>query len=120
MKYNIATITDYLEELTGNKTRRLDHAKGKDKKLPLAIATSYGFYDLEFMETQVTIAIPSGLDSIAPIIGQTMCNTLWSLRNHVEMEVTPTANHQPSFFAPSVGFPDEEIKVKHVHTTDIL
>ena len=67
MKYNIATITDYLEELTGNKTRRLAHAKGKDKKLPLAIATSYGFYDLEFMETQVTIAIPSGLDSITPM-----------------------------------------------------
>ena len=38
MKYNIATITDYLEELTGFKTRRLTHAKGKDKKLPLAIA----------------------------------------------------------------------------------
>ena len=67
MKYNIATITDYLEELTGNKTRRIAHAKGKDKKLPLAIATSYGFYDLEFMETQVTIAIPSGLDSITPM-----------------------------------------------------
>ena len=67
MKYNIATITDYLEELTGNKTRRLAHAKGKDKKLPLAIATSYSFYDLEFMETQVTIAIPSGLDSITPM-----------------------------------------------------
>ena len=67
MKYNIATITDYLEELTGNKTRRLAHAKGKDKKLPLTIATSYSFYDLEFMETQVTIAIPSGLDSITPM-----------------------------------------------------
>ena len=67
MKYNIATITDYLEELTGNKTRRFAHAKGKDKKLPLAIATSYSFYDLEFMETQVTIAIPSGLDSITPM-----------------------------------------------------
>ena len=87
MKYNIATITDYLEELTGNKTRRLAHAKGKDKKLLLAIATSYSFYDLEFMETQVTIAIPSGLDSITPILGQTLSNTLWSLRNHVELDV---------------------------------
>ena len=67
MKYNIATITDYLEDLTGYKTRQLTHAKGKDKKLPLAIATSYSFYDLEFMETQVTIAIPTGLDVITPM-----------------------------------------------------
>ena len=57
MKYNITSVTDYLEELTGFKTRRLTHAKGEEKKLPLAIATSYSFYDLEFMETQVTIAI---------------------------------------------------------------
>lgn len=67
MKYNIASVTDYLEELTGYKTRYLAHAKGEDKKLPLAIATSYSFYDLEFMETQVTIAIPTGLDGITPM-----------------------------------------------------
>jgi len=67
MKYNIATVTDYLEELTGYKTRLLTHAKGEDKKLPLAIATSYSFYDLEFMETQVTIAIPTGVDGITPM-----------------------------------------------------
>ena len=67
MKYNITSVTDYLEELTGFKTRRLAHAKGKDKKLPLAIATSYSYYDLEFMGTQVTIAIPTGLDSITPM-----------------------------------------------------
>ena len=67
MKYNIASVTDYLEELTGYKTRYLAHAKGKDKKLPLAITTSYSFYDLEFMETQVTIAIPTGLDGITPM-----------------------------------------------------
>ena len=47
MKYNITSVTDYLEELTGFKTRRLTHAKGEEKKLPLAIATSYSFYDLE-------------------------------------------------------------------------
>ena len=29
-KYNIATITDYLEDLTGYKTRQLTHAKGED------------------------------------------------------------------------------------------
>ena len=28
MKYNITSVTDYLEELTGFKTRRLTHAKG--------------------------------------------------------------------------------------------
>ena len=66
MKYNITSVTDYLEELTGFKTRRLTHAKGEEKKLPLAIATSYSFYDLEFMETQVTIAIPTG-DGIMPM-----------------------------------------------------
>ena len=52
--------------MTGFKTRRLTHAKGEEKKLPLAIATSYSFYDLEFMETQVTIAIPTG-DGIMPM-----------------------------------------------------
>ncbi len=62
MKYNITSVT----ELTGFKTRRLTHAKGEEKKLPLAIATSYSFYDLEFMETQVTIAIPTG-DGIMPM-----------------------------------------------------
>ena len=67
MKYNIATITDYLEDLTGYKTRQLTHAKGEDKRLPIAIATSYSYYDLEFMETQVTIAIPTGLDGITPM-----------------------------------------------------
>ncbi|MCR5567918.1 MAG: hypothetical protein K6G31_01435 [Paludibacteraceae bacterium] len=66
MKYNITSVTGYLEELTGFKTRRLTHAKGEEKKLPLAIATSYIFYDLEFMETQVTIAIPTG-DGIMPM-----------------------------------------------------
>ncbi len=64
MKYNIATITDYLEDLTGYKTRQLTHAKGEDKRLPIAIAASYSFYDLEFMETQVTIAIPQDLTAL--------------------------------------------------------
>ena len=67
MKYNIASVTGYLEELTGYKTRCLAHAKGEDKKLPLAIATSYSFYDLEFMGTQVTIAMPTEPGSISPM-----------------------------------------------------
>ena len=34
----------------------------------LAIATScYSFCDVEFMETQITIAIPTELDSISPM-----------------------------------------------------
>ena len=41
MKYNIATITDYLEDLTGYKTRQLTHAKGEDKKLPIARPINY-------------------------------------------------------------------------------
>lgn len=67
MKYNIASALDYLEELTGYKPRRLVHTKGEDNKLPLAIATNYVFYDIEFMETQVTIAMPTGLDGITPM-----------------------------------------------------
>jgi len=67
MKYNIATVTDYLDSMTGHKTKRLAHAKSDDKKLPLAIASSYSFYDLEFMGTQVTIAMPTEPDSISPM-----------------------------------------------------
>jgi hypothetical protein len=64
MKYNITTITDYLEDLTGYKTRQLTHDKGEDKRLPIVIAASYSYYDLEFMETQVTIAIPQDLTAL--------------------------------------------------------
>jgi len=67
MKYNITIVTDYLDGMTGHKTKRLAHAKSEDKKLPLAIASSYGFYDLEFMETQVTIAMPTEPYSISPM-----------------------------------------------------
>ena len=35
MKYNITSVTDYLEELTGFKTRRLTHAKGHWRLLPV-------------------------------------------------------------------------------------
>ena len=44
MKYNINPITDYLEELTGCKTRTLVHTERDDEMLPLAIScasTSY-------------------------------------------------------------------------------
>jgi DNA-binding transcriptional ArsR family regulator len=67
MKYNIASIIGYLEDLTGYKTKRIAHVKSEDDKLPLAISTNYCFYDLEFMGTQVTIAIPTELDSITPM-----------------------------------------------------
>lgn len=67
MEYNIVSAINYLEELTGYKTRRIEHAISDDDKLPLAIATYYSFYDLEFMETQVTIAVPLGIDGITPM-----------------------------------------------------
>lgn len=67
MKYNITTIGDYLEELTSFKIKRLAHSKREDEKLPLAIASSYKFSDIEFMETQVTIAIPTELNGISPM-----------------------------------------------------
>lgn len=67
MKYNITAIVDYLNELTDYKTRIVTHAKSEDKKLPLAIASNYCFYDLEFMETQVTIAVPTELDNTSPM-----------------------------------------------------
>ena len=60
-------LTDYLDGMTGHKTKRLSHAKSDDKKLPLAIASSYSFYDLEFVGTQVTIAMPTEPDSISPM-----------------------------------------------------
>lgn len=67
MKYDITAVVDYLKELTDYKTRRLTHAKSEDKKLPLAISSCYRFFDLEFMETQVTIAFPTELDNISPM-----------------------------------------------------
>lgn len=67
MKYDITTVVDYLKELTGYKSRWLTHDKSEDKKLPLAIASSYRYFDLEFMETQVTIAVPTELDNVSPM-----------------------------------------------------
>ena len=46
----------------------------------------------------------------SPILGQTLSDTLWSLRNHVEMEITPSFYHQPCIFSPFVCFLDEEIR----------
>ena len=67
MKYNIKLATDYLEELTGCEIRNLTHAKRDDDKLPLAIASCYSLYDVEFMETKVTIAIPVEQEGISPM-----------------------------------------------------
>ena len=50
------------------------------------------------------------LIAVTPILWQTLCNTLWSLRNHVEMEVTPSLYHQPCIFPPFVRFLNEEIR----------
>ena len=67
MKYNIKPVIDYLAELTGCEIRVLTHAKRDDDKLPLAIASCYSLYDVEFMETIVTIAISTEQDSISPM-----------------------------------------------------
>ena len=46
----------------------------------------------------------------SPVLWQTLSNTLWSLRNHVEMEVAPSFDHQPCIFSPFICFLDEEIR----------
>ena len=67
MKYNIKTTTDYLAELTGCEIRKLPHTKRDDDKLPLAIASFYTFFDVEFMGTIVTIARPTEQASNTPM-----------------------------------------------------
>lgn len=67
MKYDITAVVDYLKDLTDCKAKRLVHAKREDKRLPLAIASGYHFFDIELMETQVTIAVPAELDNISPM-----------------------------------------------------
>lgn len=67
MEYNIKLITDYLAELTGSKVKLLAHVKKDDEKLPLAITSCYNFCDVVFMETKVTIAIPTEQDNISPM-----------------------------------------------------
>ena len=67
MKYNIKPATDYLAELTGSEVKVLAHAKRDDARLPLTITSCYSLCDLEFMETMVTIAIPTEQDNISPM-----------------------------------------------------
>ena len=67
MGYNITLLTDYLAELTSSEIKLLAHAKRDDEKLPLAITSCYTFCDIEFMETKVTIAIPTEQDSLSPM-----------------------------------------------------
>jgi len=49
---------------------------------------------------------------IAPVIWQTLGDTLWSFGNHEEMQVTPSLNYQPCVFAPFISFLNEEIRSK--------
>ena len=67
MKYNIKLVTEYLEELTGSEVKVLAHAKRNDAKLPLAITSCYRLCDIEFLETVVTIAMPTEPDNISPM-----------------------------------------------------
>lgn len=67
MKYNIDKVVDFLAELTGSEVRMFAHEKKNDSKLAIAIACCYTFYDVELMETIVTIAVPTEFDSISPM-----------------------------------------------------
>lgn len=67
MKYNINKVIDFLAELTGSEIRMFIHEKKNDNKLPLAIACCYTLYDIEFMETIVTIAVPTEFDNFSPM-----------------------------------------------------
>ena len=67
MKYNIKHVTDYLAELTGSEVKVLAHANRDDAKLPLAITSCYSLCDVEFLETVVTIAMPTEQDGISPM-----------------------------------------------------
>ena len=67
MKYNIRLATDYLAKLIGCEVRMLTHAKGGDDKLPLALVSRYSLCDVEFMETKVTMAIPTESEDISPM-----------------------------------------------------
>ena len=48
--------------------------------------------------------------AVAPVLGQTLSDTLGPLRDHIEAEVAPPAHHQPSLFAPKVCLLDEEVR----------
>lgn len=67
MEYNIRLIIDYLAELTGCEVKTLTHARRDDDKLPLAIASRYSFCDVKFLETELTIAIPTEQGGISPM-----------------------------------------------------
>ncbi|MBO7051727.1 MAG: hypothetical protein J6W24_03575 [Prevotella sp.] len=67
MKYNIKLAVDYLAELTGSEVKVLAHANRDDAKLPLAIISCYNLCDVEFIETVVTIAMPTEQDGISPM-----------------------------------------------------
>ena len=67
MEYNIKSVTDYLAELTGSEVKVLTHLKRDDDKLPLAITSCYSLCDVEFIETVVTIAIPTEQVGISPM-----------------------------------------------------
>ncbi len=92
MGYNIKPITNYMAELTGCEIKRLAHAKKDDAKLPLAITSSYTFRDVELMETRMTIAIPTELDSISPMqLAKHQAKMIEALRHPVVFALEPFA-----------------------------
>lgn len=67
MKYNINQLTDYLAELTGCEVKCLANGNLNHDRLPLAIVACYTLCDIEFLESIVTIAIPTEQGRISPM-----------------------------------------------------
>ena len=67
MKYNINRITDYIAALTGCQVKEPALQSIGAGRLPLSIASAYDLYDVEFMDTLITIAIPKDPDDVSPM-----------------------------------------------------
>lgn len=67
MKYNINRITDYIAALTGCQVKETALQSTGAGRLPLSIASAYDLYDVEFMDTLITIAIPKDPDDVSPM-----------------------------------------------------
>ena len=97
MKYNIKPVTDYLAELTGSEVKVLAHANRDDAKLPLAITSCYSLCDVEFLETVVTIAMPTEQDSISPMqLAKHQTKMMEAFRHPVVFVLEPVESYKIS------------------------
>lgn len=67
MEYNINRITDYLATLTGCQVKEPALQSTGAGRLPLSITSAYNLYDVEFMGTPITIAVPRDPDDVSPM-----------------------------------------------------